>query len=87
MKKQIWIVGDNMPGYMPDSEPFEADNWQHAKECLLETLQRDLENTEEQSEGDADLKDCIEALESLPADQEFGYTANSRYYWISLEVQ
>ena len=30
-----WVVGDNIPGYMPDSEPFGAEDWQHGRASIL----------------------------------------------------
>jgi hypothetical protein len=33
-----YIVGSNMPGYMPDAEPYEAQDLAHAHECLSEDL-------------------------------------------------
>lgn len=88
-KKTKWCVGTNMPGYMPDSDPFEADDFVHAIDCLLEDLDRDLEDNEDFNESTA-LNNVMTSLQrwkrhirqrkAKPA--ECCYIAANRAYWI-----
>ena len=49
-----YSVGKNMPGFMPDSEPNESDNLDHAKECLAEDITHYLEDLNLSSEFTTD---------------------------------
>ena len=79
--KAKWIVGTNMPGYMPDNEPFEADDWAHGKQCLVAEIERDLDDAE--SDDEADLQQLLEWAQELQEGHEFGATANNRHYWLT----
>ena len=33
-----YVIGFNMPGYMPDMEPYQVDTFDEAKRCLISEL-------------------------------------------------
>ena len=39
-----YTCGSNMPGYMPDGEPYNVDTLSDAKECLAEDITHYLED-------------------------------------------
>ena len=50
----VYMVGNNMPGYMPDSAPYAVATAERAVECLIEDLAThafDCEGTEEEQEA------------------------------------
>lgn len=69
-----WVVGSNMPGYMPDETPHVADNYEHAIGCMIGDLENDRDDLWQDKEGDeeatedgvteGDYDQVIYALES-----------------------
>lgn len=56
-----YFIGSNMPGYMPDSEPFEVTGtFDDAKQALIETLEFEAENVMGCCEHDDPDDDCEE---------------------------
>lgn len=47
MPKTRWVVGSNMPGYMPDNDPAECTNWKDARDIFLADLQSETERIAE----------------------------------------
>lgn len=39
-----YSVISNLPGYLPEGEPWEFDDFSDAVECLVEDIQRDAED-------------------------------------------
>lgn len=33
-----WVIGRNMAGFLPESDPFVTDDWEHAAFCLREDM-------------------------------------------------
>jgi len=73
-EKTRWIVGSNMPGYMPDDSPFLADSYEHAIQCMIGDLENDRDDiewsddeTEDEDNGnetlEAEYNDMIDSLE------------------------
>lgn len=58
-----FIVGWNMPGYMPDTDPEEYDNWDDARAALVSLLKLDREELEEAVYMDSEYDSTIRFLE------------------------
>jgi hypothetical protein len=91
---QTWIVGTNMPGYLPDSEPNEYDSHADAKAALIDEIECDIDGEQDalgsDDETDAaisdiviDLQQVLDWAKALPEGHEFGSTANNRHYWLT----
>ena len=80
--KTTYIAGTNMPGYMPDSEPFAHDSFDDAKRDIIDRILRDAEEaeTEEQAE---ELTAFAEDV-NLQSDEFSGICCN-RCYWAMTE--
>lgn len=97
MAKHRYAQGSNMPGYMPDSEPYIVTSFKDAKECMLDDLERDImgamlearfaEDTEDRSRYARILWDYRRAVRSLRKCKgyEWGWTVSgaNRHYFIS----
>lgn len=62
-----WHVGCNIPGYLPESEPYHVTGWKNAAEALADEIERSLEFL---ADGEAEaqiLDEYTEALEELKA--------------------
>lgn len=91
---QKYIVGSNMPGYMPDSDNFEADDFQHAIRCLIGDIEREIEMID--ADGDEDAGDeishaegCINKLEEIAKkgeEREITLYVNHRAFWIAFAI-
>lgn len=40
-----WIVGHNVPGYLPEAENDECETWEEARGCLLDRIERAYDDT------------------------------------------
>ncbi len=58
--KNMWSVGENTPGYLPDNDPSEYDTWEEAREAVREAATEwNNENAEHSEECEAGLSaDC-----------------------------
>ena len=76
----MFIAGSNMAGYMPDSEPQEYDDFDAAKQSVIDELLDDADAACSYVQA-ADLTYAAEDanLES----SEFGYTLYSRHYFVT----
>jgi hypothetical protein len=74
-----YVIGNNMPGYLPDSEPFAVDTFEDAKQALIDELLWAAEYAEE--EEATDLTHAAEDINlwSRPDSVTIGNTA----YWIA----
>ena len=80
-----YVVGLNMPGYMPDSEPAEFDNADDARAYIAEEMRRSAETEEESAEELEEAADALELLSSDEAGAEWGRTIGQFHYWLSYE--
>jgi hypothetical protein len=83
MTKARWIVGLNMPGYMPDNDPAGYPNWNEAHAALLSELDHSADCV---ADTDADALVAIEATITRAKDirkySEFGETSGQYHYWL-----
>lgn len=80
-----YVVGFNMPGYMPDSDPAEVDDADDARASLADEMRRSAETEEESAE---ELEAAANALEILSSEEEcaeWGRTIGQFHYWLSYE--
>ena len=78
-----WIVGTNMPGYMPDTEPHECRTHEHAKHCIIETVLVDAD----EAESDAVAKQLQHAANDMKSERsDFTYIVRGdmgeKAYWV-----
>lgn len=87
MAKRTYIVGTNMPGYMPDNEPATFTSWRAAYVSLLGELERDEMNLPDDSaeaiEAIANMQETIKRVRKLKYGADFGETVNGLHYWLT----
>ncbi len=81
--EQKYASGFNMPGYMPDSEPFVSDTFEYARDCILEDMERHLDEDHENL-----TKEEIEEWESTINDANtatapFNAYMGNNVYWVT----
>ncbi|AQT27809.1 hypothetical protein HOR67_gp47 [Ralstonia phage RS-PI-1] len=89
-----YVVGYNMPGYMPDMEPAEFDDAQSALSQLRDYLQERLDELEDEGAAEAlgfsdeQIDALREALDEDPDDDgEIAFTVCGFAYWIKAETR
>jgi len=86
-KRPTYLVGSNMPGYMPDSEPSAFTSWRAAYVSLLADLERDEQDlpddSEEARDAIADIGETLLRARKLKYGADFGETVNGRHYWLT----
>ena len=45
-QKMRWVVGANMPGYMPDGDVSHFPNWADARDCFIADVERAIEDSD-----------------------------------------
>lgn len=83
--KEVWYAGYNMPGYMPDEPPEACDTFQEAKDHILWLLNEALEQEEEGSKFETQLKAAIERAEAET--DEFGFYCANYFYFVSWDAE
>lgn len=88
-----YVAGWNMPGYMPDSEPFAFDDADDAREQIAGSMREEASDIEEDDEASEEekqtaqaLREAADALEASDAESqaaEFGATIGRFHYWIA----
>lgn len=86
-----YVVGHNMPGYLPESDPWITTDWETARDALLEDMERhadsltdlpDVRSGDDLDELD-DLERAIDDLHKAPVGTEWGWTVGNTAYWLS----
>ena len=80
-----YIVGWNMPGYMPDSEPYEVDTLADAVAALAEEVERSLDGVDGDDEAWS-VRQHEHVLETLKGETDpyppgMEYYAGNYVYW------
>jgi hypothetical protein len=88
-----YVVGHNMPGYLPESDPWISSDWEEARNALLEDMDRhadslaelfdDYETVQEHEEL-SELVRAMADLQTAAAGTEWGWTVGNTAYWLSL---
>lgn len=89
----VFKVGSNMPGYMPDEPPSESATWEEARACVVEAIRNDaeaaVENQIEELDDDAShpldaVRDAVLAeVDRVQPGEDFTVIFNGRAYWVS----
>ena len=78
-----YTIGWNMPGYLPDMEPYTVDTADEAKRAMIDEL---LRHADQVDEGDSNLADEIshkaEDLNLCDVSTGWGETVGGLAYWI-----
>lgn len=75
-----WVTGVNMPGYMPESEPQGWNNWEDARDALIEELEHFAsEDPEDAPYGVA----CDELRADSQVGGAYGVTIGKFHFWLS----
>lgn len=85
--KVLYVVGYNMVGYLPESEPFGHETWESARQDMIDTLDRDGDFMFEGTEEDKALADELTAkMEDLNLDNgpEWSTIVGNMSYWITV---
>ena len=84
-----YIIGSNMPGYMPDNEPYSVEGIDHAKQCLVEDIERYIDEmyqmNDEDNHYDIDKEEeTFTEFKNAPA-QECNVWVGDYVFWITTE--
>lgn len=88
---KLWVIGYNMPGYLPESEPGSFYDWPDARDALLDDINnafdQDFEAVESASppgrfhDAAEQLNDeylgALQLVRELSANSEFGITIST----------
>jgi hypothetical protein len=90
-----YVVGHNMPGYLPESEPWITADWESARNSLIFDLEKHADNLADILDDGDDLTDgplaAINSIDAMIADlraltpgSEWGDSVDNTAYWLSL---
>lgn len=95
-----YVVGHNLPGYLPESDPWITDSWESARDALIDDLERladhasdlagdlDLEAIDEMQEEFRQTLQSIDRaqaeLRALPEGFDYLTYADGLAYWLSI---
>jgi hypothetical protein len=82
-----WLAGWNMPGHLPDTEPFRTMDWEEARDALHDELHEAIDSRE-QREGNftaSDLRAAGESLLCAAPNASWSAEAHGVAYWIAQE--
>ena len=95
---QKWVVGSNMPGYMPDNENYLADDYEDAIMAMISEMEMDLDqlnaDSDEESDDKTALEEAIDAMschldrfrDGKASESEQGLTVGNRHYFVAHAV-
>ena len=75
----MWVAGYNMPGYLPDAEPSEHEDWTSARDALVWNLEQAFDEEIDNQVNKQILK-YIALLERSDEPQEVGFNV-ANYHW------
>lgn len=84
--KDARVVGWNMPGYMPDSEPFVVDTAEDARTAIIDEMSREVDRLQDCEEVDQEKVDALLSAIADLADsscEEYGLTVAGWHYWFT----
>jgi hypothetical protein len=85
---RVWSTGSNMPGYMPDEPPYPCASLDQARECLVEDIERDIDDLLDASVAGDDVG-IVERLAELvkycreSGAEDVGVTVGNRHYFLT----
>lgn len=74
-------VGFNMPGYLPEAEPFTTFDFENARESMIADIERHIDETE----GDDGVDQRLAAIDDLREAKtgDWSYNVGDLAYWIA----
>lgn len=90
----LFTVGHNMPGYLPEADPWSCETWEQAKLVLIDDMEHDLDGLAEMNSGPDHAGDFVgrmgeleEAITDLKeaTGPEYGAIVGDTSYWIACE--
>lgn len=73
---QHWAAGWNIPGYMPEMDPYISDSWERCRDFLVEDLRR-WRPSPEQRDAERVIRELVAAKEDT-----YNYVVGKWSYWI-----
>lgn len=77
-----YTVGFNMPGYLPEMEPYAVDTADEAKRAMIDEILRDADNAE--SDRADELSHLAEDLNLEDVSLGWSDTVGNIHYWIEV---
>lgn len=86
-----WVVGHNMQGYMPESEPYATASWIHARDIMVSDLEHFAESlfdaADDVAEGvdhsKAPIWGYIEEAKKAPLFQDISVLTEGMAWWVT----
>lgn len=79
-----YTIGWNMPGYLPEMEPYTVDTADEAKRAMIDELLRHADQVDEGDHNIADeLSHIAEDLNLCDVSQGWSETIDNLHYWIT----
>jgi hypothetical protein len=80
-----WVVGSNYPGYLPESEVDNLDNWYDAKDELFYRLHDGYESTLTAIERE--YQQAIEAIRNAELERPIDVNFQQLHYWVNSNTE
>jgi hypothetical protein len=79
-----FVIGYNMPGYLPEMEPYAVETADEAKRALIDELERHADQVADggDEDGATDLSHLAEDLNLSDVSGGWGANAGGLVYWI-----
>jgi len=80
----FYVIGFNLPGYLPEMEPYAVATPDTAKRAMIEELLRDAESAAQYGDEDlaTELSEVAEDLNLTNIEEGWGEIIGNTSYWI-----
>lgn len=82
----VWIVGHNLTGYLPETDPYAYDDHASARDALAEDIAFHADHEEQQDTYDA-LRAAEAELLLVDMDTEWSTIIGNTSYWLSYSTE
>lgn len=84
----VYAAGWNMPGFLPDSESFQFDDVDDAREYIAESIEDYADSLANSTDDSAESVEALLAVaeQVRESDGEIGVTVAGWHYWITAET-
>lgn len=76
-----YVVGWNMPGYMPDNTPEEFDSWEDARDYIVSELV--AEQDDEDPGAYQEIQNAIDALNAMDEGEQYAGTVHGSEWFLT----
>lgn len=80
--KTVWLFNYNMPGYMPDNEPEEYEDWDDAWSRFIELLEEFADDEEPESQLEQAYRTAAQTYQ-FESDREFGVVIGNYHFSVT----